>query len=506
MARTILSDHLRQFLAKPPANARRAGLLICLLFIPGIATAQDFTPGGFRTDQILIRPRPEITPSALAGFHALRGGEVARTFARFGNLQLVRLPKGETVPEAIARYQQSGLVEFAEPDHIIHAALTPNDPRFLDGSLWGLHNTGQAGGIPDADIDAPEGWDVFNSASNIVVAVLDSGILFTHEDLATNLWTNPTDGGHGFNAFTGLNNASDDSGHGTLVAGVLGGAGNNGKGIAGVAWRVQMMSCKCLDSGNNGSDSTLIASIEYALTNGAHIINASLDSPSYSSAVSNAIYSTRAAGILFVASAGNNNANVDVSPRYPSCYQIDNIVSVAASTRLDTLWNLSNYGATNVDLAAPGDQIYSTFFLNNSFYLGPLGGTSLAAPYVTGTLALMLAKYPGETHQQIIARLLNATDPVAAFAGKCVTGGRLNLRNALSPPIKLTALPAGGGTPFQLQLSGGPNRVCVLHVSTNLVHWAPVFTNTTSGGGTFIFTDAPSTNSPQRFYRATSTL
>ena len=418
-----------------------------------------------------------------------------------GGLQIVRLPDGETVPNFIAKCEQSGLFAFAEPDYFIHAALTPNDPKFLDGTLWGLHNTGQGGGTPDADIDAPEGWGVATDANNIVVAVLDTGIRLTHEDLAANLWTNVHSGGHGLNAFTGSLNASDDEGHGTLTAGVLGAVGNNGKGIAGVAWRVQMMSCKCLDASGSGSDATLITCIDFARTNGARIMNASLDSAGYSQAVSNAILAARNDGIIFVASAGNNAANVDAVPRYPAGYDIDNIVSVAATTRADALWSSSNHGATNVDLAAPGHQIYSSFFISDNFYL-TVSGTSVAAPQVAGAFALLLTKYPTETHQQIIARVLNTTDFVPALAGKCVTNGRLNLRQALSPPVQLTSLSEAGSPPFALRVHGGPNRTCVVEVTTNLTLWSPLFTNTTSAGGTFDFADDQSTNSALRFYRA----
>jgi subtilisin family serine protease len=153
------------------------------------------------------------------------------------------------IPALIKLYAQSGLVEFAEPDYLVHAAVTiPNDPRYLDGTLWGLNNTGQNGGTMDADIDAPEAWDIRTSASNIVVAVLDTGIRTTHEDLAANLWTNPLDGSHGWNALSGTNNPGDDEGHGSLVAGIIGARGNNGRGVVGVAWSVQIMALKCLDS------------------------------------------------------------------------------------------------------------------------------------------------------------------------------------------------------------------------------------------------------------------
>lgn len=477
-----------------------------LLVLPAVRGA-TISPAEYRPDQILIQPKPGVSGTALAAFHAAQGASVTQTFSVAGGVQIITVPPGETVPDLIKQYQASGLVKFAEPDYLVHAdATTPNDPRFLDGTLWGLNNYGQNGGTPGADISAPAAWDVLTSASNIVVAVLDSGIRATHEDLAANMWVNPNDGGHGFNAFTGTNDPADDGGsHGTMVAGVLGAVGNNGKGVTGVAWQLQMMACKCLDNGS-GSDSTVIACVDYALANGARIINASLDSPDASLALSNAVVAARDAGVIWVASAGNNSLNVDITPSYPTCYGIDNIVSVAATTRNDSLLSFSNYGATNVALAAPGDQIYTTFAASDSYYWPPTGlgvniaGTSFAAPYVSGALALMLAKYPTENYHQVIQRLLKATDRLPALAGKCVTGGRLNLAKALNPPIWLSSVATASPGAFQLHLSTGANRECVIQMSADLMGWTPVYTNTTALDGTFDFTN--SLGSPAQFFRA----
>ena len=460
----------------------------------------------YRADRILIMPKAGIQQAALDNFHRAQNGEVLRTFNGIGHLQVLQVPKGATVPSLIAQYQKSGLVEFAEPDYLVYADTTsPNDTNYVNGTLWGLNNYGQNSGTAHADIDAPEAWDVLTSASNIIVAVLDSGIRATHEDLASNMWVNPSDGGHGFNAFTGTNDPGDDStSHGTMVAGVLGAVGNNGKGVCGVAWRMQMMACKCLDSGS-GSDSTVIACIDYALANGAKIINASFDSPTPSLALSNAIVAARDAGVIWVASAGNNTYNVEVNPSYPTCYGIDNVVSVAYTTRTDALGGFSNYGATHVALAAPGDQIYTTFAASDSYYWPPnglnLAGTSFSAPYVSGACALLMAQYPADSYQQIISRLLSSTDPLSSLAGKCRTGGRLNLRKALRT-ILIATVPATNGGPFQLRVSGGLNRTCTVEVSTNLTTWSPIFTNSAAANGTFDFADEQSTNLPQRFFRA----
>ena len=258
-----------------------------------------------------------------------------------------------------------------------------------------------------------------------------------------------------------------------------------------------------------GSDSTVIACIDYAVTNGAKIINASFDSPTPSLALSNAIIATRDAGIIWVASAGNNTYNVEVNPSYPTCYGIDNVVSVAYTTRTDALGGFSNYGAIHVALAAPGDQIYTTFAASDTYYWPPSGlginnaGTSFSAPYVSGACALLMAQYPADSYQETIARLLNSTDPLPSLAGKCRTGGRLNLSKALRT-IRVATVPTGSGEPFQLRVSGGLNRTCAVEATTNLIDWSSIFTNTTSTDGTFDFADDQSTNFSQRFFRATA--
>jgi hypothetical protein len=295
------------------------------------------------------------------------------------------------------------------------------------------------------------------------------------------------------------------------MAGVIGAVGNNGKGVTGVAWRIQLMACKCFNSSGSATDSAIVECIEFARTHGARIISASFDSTAFGVTLSNAIYSARSAGILFVASAGNNSADIDATPHYPAGYDIDNIVSVAYTTRTDGLGFLSNYGATNVDLGAPGDQIYSTYNSSDTSYFPPSGlgvniaGTSYAAAYVSGALAPMLTKFPAADHRQIISRLLAGTDPLPSLAGKCLSGGRLNLRKALSPPIRLILLLApNDGVPLSLRVACDPNRTCVIEAASVLGAWTPIYTNTTSANGTFDLGDPDSTNLRHRFYRAVS--
>jgi subtilisin family serine protease len=207
-----------------------------------------------------------------------------------------------------------------------------------------------------------------------------------------------------------------------------------------------------------------------------------------------------------VAACGNDGRDIDATPYYPASYNLDNIVSVGFTTRNDGLDSRSNYGTGNVDLMAPGAVMYSTFFAADNSYLGGsfLYGSSLAAPYVTGALALTLAKYPGETHQTTIQRVLLGADRLPTLAGKCVTGGRLNVKNALRPPIYVSPVGAAGVNPFQIRVTSVPNRNCVVEASPDLTNWTPVFTNTTASDGTFDYADSDSAGATKRYYRAVS--
>jgi subtilisin family serine protease len=430
-------------------------IVICGVTLAGIhdsAFAQG-NPPPFREGRLLAMPRPgaDLTP-----LHAAKKTKPMRKFPEIGNLELVELPAGATVAEMLDAFQESGLVLYAEPDYLVRALTDPNDFRYTDGTLDNLHNTGLYGGTPGADIHAREGWDFQTSASNIIVAVLDTGVRASHEDFAGNLWINPGETGpgpggidksingldddgdgyiddvYGINVLLGTGNPVDDYGHGTHVSGILGARGNNSVGVVGVAWRVQMMACKILDSAGNGSVADAITGMEYARSKGARIINASWGGPSYNSAaLHDAIGALRSAGIIFVAACGNDNADNDTSPLFPASYEWDNIVSVAATDRNDLKAQFSSYGATTVDLGAPGAPVYSSWNGSDTDYRY-FQGTSMAAPHVSGACALLMARYPGDTYRQTINRLLAATDPLPALAGKCVTGGRLNLYKALA--------------------------------------------------------------------------
>ncbi|MBW8863342.1 MAG: S8 family serine peptidase, partial [Verrucomicrobia bacterium] len=311
----------------------------------------------FRNDRILIKLTRNAPASALVDLHARLGNQVLQIFSNMDNLQVIGLAHGAGVSNMIAAYQRSGLVQYAEPDYLMRVLFYPDDFHFWNGDQWDSINLGQYGGMPGADIHVTNVWNIQTSASNIIVAVIDTGIRYTHEDLATNMWVNPQENLDGYtNDLYGINLINngrgngdpwDDYGHGTHIAGIIGAVGNNGVGIAGICWNVQLMALKFIDTNGNGTVSDAITCIDFARSHGAKIINASWGSTAFASqSLHDAIAGARAANIIFVAAAGNSAKNNDVTPLYPADYSdLDNIISVAATDRSDNLAAFSNYGA-----------------------------------------------------------------------------------------------------------------------------------------------------------------
>jgi subtilisin family serine protease len=361
---------------------------------------------------------------------------------------------------------------FERNSTLYSIAKMPNDSRFTSGELWGLHNTGQSGGKADADIDAPEAWDISTGSSAVVVGVIDSGIQIDHPDLKDNIWTNPGETpGDGIdndsNGFiddvNGWDFANDDASvydgtfddHGTHVAGTIAGRGNNGTGVVGVGWNTKILSLKFLGPGPNGnSTSAAIAAVNYATMMKSRGVNIPITNNSWggggsSAALKDAIEAGGTAGILFVAAAGNGGRdgfgdNNDSMPAYPASYDSACIVAVAATNRNDGMASFSNYGVTSVDLGAPGVDITSTW--PGSSY-NTISGTSMAAPHVSGVAALAVSVDPTLAVSQLKKALLASVDKIPSLAGKTVTGGRLNARNALEfvqPSLKLLSVTPSG--------------------------------------------------------------
>ena len=463
------------------------------------ALAGRLGPNGktFRDGRILIIPKPG-RDATLAQRHSAERTRVRHHFRELGNVQVIELPPGADVAAVLARYRAGGDVVAAELDRWYFPATVPNDPNFLDGTQWHLNNTGQSGGTADADLDAPEAWDTLNSASNIIVAVVDTGVRVTHQDLAANIWTNAA-GQPGFNALNPGTIPSDSFLHGTHVAGIIGAVGNNGVGVCGVAWKVKIMACKFITGAGSGSESDLIDCLAYAQTNGAKVVNCSFVAGGpYSVTLSNAFLSLRDAGIIVVAAAGNNYTDNDVTPYYPGAFALDNIVCVTATTRNDG--QAYNFGANTVHLGAPGVDIFSTWGSSDASYINN-SGTSMATPMVSGAMALLRVRFPCATHQQLIARLLATVDPLPSLAGRCTSGGRLNLARALGPQPQLTILATRPGL-FVLCITAEAGSSCVIETSTNLPNWSPLLTNTIPASGILNYTNTSPGSWAKCFYRA----
>ncbi|MHC4806488.1 MAG: S8 family serine peptidase, partial [Planctomycetota bacterium] len=476
--------------------------LLVLLSIAGFAGASEFPGFGFydlsqneftdyRQGELIVRfvdvdagtqlpagpviigPwRRRAIRSAISDF-IVAGAKADREYDHIvSGLAVVGLPEGMGVVDALIQFNQSANVLYAEPNYRYRLFAIPNDPMF--SLLWGMDNTGQTGGTVDADIDAPEAWDIQTGSPDIIVAVTDTGIDYKHPDLADNMWVNTEelngqadtdDDGNGYiddiygydfagalalDPTDGDGDPCDMHLHGTHAAGIIGAVGNNDEGVVGVCWNVKLMALKMFADDRSivpqVLDSDAIEAIGYAVDNGAKIINASWGGPAFSQSLYDAIASAGDAGLLFVAAAGNDGSDNDKTPLYPTSFDLDNIISVMSTDHDDQMSFFSNYGVTSVDVAAPGSDIVST----TPTYETPImtidniptnyasaSGTSMAAPYVSGACALVWSQYPSLPNQVVKVLLLKAVDPVLASPRLCLSGGRVNLQKAL------TLIPSG---------------------------------------------------------------
>ena len=333
----------------------------------------------------------------------------------------------ETLAAALARARALPGAIVVEPDHKLYATATPNDPRY--SSLWGM-----------AKIQAPAAWDLSTGGRTYAgakVCVIDTGIDYAHPDLAANIV------GQGYSPITG-GNAMDDNSHGTHCAGTIAGVGNNGAGVAGVAWAAQVIGCKFLDANGSGSTSDAIRCVDWCIAQGAKVLSNSWGGGGDSTLLQQAIQRAADAGALFVVAAGNEANNNDASPSYPASNTQANILAVASTTSADGMSSFSNYGATSVDVGAPGSDIVSTVPGNG---YASYSGTSMATPLVTGLASLMLSACAARNGgscglsaaTDIKRMIMQSVDPIPALAGKCVSGGRINALKALQ--LALGGLP-----------------------------------------------------------------
>jgi hypothetical protein len=463
---------------------------ICLLsllplsavFAP-LANAQS-SPGltrqidKYAPDRVLVKFRRGTLPLARQIAHANVGGQVERRFGIVEGLELVSLPSTTRVHDAVAAYQQQPDVEYVEPDYVVHATALPNDPKF--SIMWNLQNTGQSGGTPGADVNAAAAWNLTTGSGSVVAAIIDTGIDYNHQDLVANVWSaahpfSITDangtiscpaGSRGFNAVANTCDPFDDNSHGTHVSGIIGAVGNNGVGVAGLNWAVQIMACKFLDATGVGIVSNAITCLQFVKTmkdSGVNIVatNNSWGGSDFSQALSDAIMAQQQDGILFVAAAGNDFSNNDLYPVYPANIFLPNVISVAATTRTDAVATFSNIGRRTVHLGAPGQEILST--LPGGIY-GIDTGTSMATPHITGAAALMAAQSPSRDWRAIKNLILSGGAPKNSLA-QTVTGRRLDLFGSMTCSGKTVSsriAPIGDTTAAAV---GAPVTIAMLNIN-----------------------------------------
>lgn len=405
--------------------------------------------------EVLVRFRSGVTRQTIDRITASLHDEVEDRIESVEGLDVIEDEDGKDAESVVAQYRALPEVEYAEAnieiklDHEdggrkhIHA----DDEMFF--RQWGLFNRGQDGGIAGADISAMRAWGVTKGSDQVVVAVLDSGVDYSHPDLAHNIWSRPpiiaayrdddltpdapVEDLHGFNVLDDNGDPMDQNGHGTHCAGIIGAEGGNGLGIAGVNWTVRIMPLKFMDADGTGNTKDAIEAINYVIDRkragvNVRIISASWGSTSKSRALEDVIRRAYEEGILFVAAAGNSSSDNDQAPHYPSSYTLGNVLSVAALNRHDQLTSFSNFGARSVNIAAPGEEILSTW-LEHGF--AEKQGTSMATPFVAGVAALVLARNPKMSVDDLRALLLKSVDPIASLRGKVSSGGRINAARAV---------------------------------------------------------------------------
>lgn len=431
-------------------------LLLFLVFLPHSSWSQTSYPA---TGRVVLKYKQAVAKSAREEVHTQIEGDLIGSFPQ-AQIEVWELNDERSFNTLQAYASQNANILYIEPDYIYQMNQTPDDPYF--GKQWGLSNLGQTGGTTGADVKISNLWNQHTGNKSIVTGVIDTGIDWGHEDLVDNIWQNLAedfDGdGHtiewidgswqldpgdlnnidedkngytddlvGWDFVNDDNNPFDDNGHGTHVAGIMGAKGNNGKGITGVSWTTQMMALKAFDNKGAGSVLSILPALEYARNMGARLTNNSWGGPAYSQVLYDEIALANTTGILCISAAGNNANNNSATPMYPGSFDLANVICVTATNHKDELARFSNYSHDLVDLAAPGKDIFST--LPGNAY-GYKSGTSMAAPMVAGAICLLWSQNTLSTHHQIKEILYSTVDQLPGLAGKCVTGGRINLFNA----------------------------------------------------------------------------
>jgi subtilisin family serine protease len=417
------------------ALAALAGAALAAVGATAASGTVDYVPG-----ELIVQFEPGLRTAAQASVVESEGAALERRLAA-PRTALVRLAEGASVGDAARSFELRADVAGAQPNFFYRAQIVPNDLRFAE--LWGLPR-----------ISAPAAWDTGTGSRSVTVAVTDTGILAEHLDLAPNI----VGGGHDF--VERDDDAADEQGHGTHVAGIIGAVGDDGRGVTGVNWSVGLLPVRVLDASGRGTTATIADGFRYAASR-ARVVNASLGGGANDPALERAIADFPET--LFVVAAGNSGLNNDGVPTFPCAYPEPNLICVAATDATDALAYFSNVGATTVDLAAPGVSILSTW-RDGDYYSA--SGTSMATPYVAGAAALLWSRNPALTAAQVKAALLGSVDPLGL---PLVSGGRLNVARAVGaimpppPPAPPTPPPPAPSPQPVKKVAKKVTRVTLCH-------------------------------------------
>jgi len=412
------------------------------------AKTPEFVPGEYvvklKTNQISTFSKNTLSTKLSAFVKSTIPGQ---------NIVVVKKASFESLDSAIKSLHENPMVEYAEPNYIFRINKIPNDPMYAQ--LWGMQNIGQAdpkgqAGMAGFDVSAEKAWEIQTGNKEKIIAVIDTGVDYTHPDLVENMWVNEAekngqkgvdddkngvvDDIYGYNAVNNSGDPKDDQGHGSHCAGTIAAKGNDGRGVVGVNWDARIMAVKFLDANGGGTLENAVKAIDYATKMGANVMSNSWGGGGFTQTLLDAIKRSNEAGAVFIAAAGNDDTNNDSSPTYPGSYQVENIVAVAAIDNRGQRASFSNYGRKTVHLGAPGVNILST----TGGKYASFSGTSMATPHVAGVAALLWANEPSLTAKEIKQRLVTTVRPVASMKGRTITGGIVDayaaLTNTVPPP------------------------------------------------------------------------
>jgi subtilisin family serine protease len=403
----------------------------------------------YREGELLVRFRAGVSKpdqEAIIARHGAQKKNDLRGESGIGKLTVI----GRDVSAVALELLLDPQVEFAEPNFVIAKDdVVPNDAHFNE--QWALRNTGQNSGQVGSDINAVGAWNTTTGSRSTVIAVIDSGVDFSHPDLVNNQWINPMpseDGDlHGWDFVSNSPAIQDEQGHGTAVAGIIAAEGNNSIGTTGVMWRAALMSLRVLDNTGTGDIADAVEAIDYAVGHGAQVINLSWGTVGQSIALKQAIERALRRGVVVVCSAGNSGQDLDTNPYYPASFGLKDLIIVAATDNQDQLASWSNWGSRKATVAAPGTNILTT--QRDGGYWS-VSGTSAAAPLVTGIVGLLKTSRPPINASLITKVISDGARKVASLSGKVASGGVANASGALaklnSPANQPSFVPRGSGS------------------------------------------------------------